>query len=108
MSAFGSKCLQDSVLTLMRGSGEETILRCMLVANCCNDEPSGGAVSKVARLNLYAVDYALRHLGLSVAVVGATCMDRWRAGWLLGRWSLGQKDGRVVGGICWLTGDAHV
>jgi len=59
-------------------------------------------------LNLYAVDYALRHLGLSVAVVGAICMDRWRAGWLLGRWSLGQKDGRVVGGICWLTDDAHV
>ena len=107
MGNFARKCLQDSVLTLVRGTEQENDLRRMLRANCRNDEPSGGAVSKVSQLNLYAVDYALRHLGLSVAVVGATCMDRLQAGWLLGRWSLGQKDGRIVGGICWLTDDAH-
>ena len=92
---------------MMRGSKEEKMLRRMLLVNCCNDEPSGGVVSKVSQLNLYGVDYALRHPGLSVAVVDAVSMDRLQAGWLLGRWSLGQKDGRLVGGICWLTDDAH-
>ena len=107
MGNFARKCLQDSVLTLVRGSDEENILRRMFLVNSRNDSPSGGAGSKTSRLNLYSVEYALRRLGLSVAVVGATCMNRLQSGWLLGRWSLGQKDGRHVGAICWFTETAH-
>ena len=56
---------------------------------------------------IYSVEYALRKLGLSASVIGATCMSPLESGWLLGRWSLGQNGGRLVGGICWLTDDAH-
>ena len=94
-------------MTLMRGEPEENVLRRMLFATCRNDRSSGGGDCKTSQQNLYSVVYALRYLGLSVAVVGATCMSRLRSGWLLGRWSLGQKDGRHVGAICWLTDDAH-
>ena len=99
--------LQASMMTLMCGEPEEHILRRMLLATCGNDKPSGGGMRKISLLNLYSVEYALRKLGLCVLVVGATCMDRSQSGWLLRRWSLGQKRGRLVGGICWLTDDAH-
>ena len=79
----------------------------MLLATCRNDAPSGGCGSKTAQVNLYSVQYALRFLGLRVLVFGATTRPRFQEGLMLGRWSIGKSDGKVVGGIVWFTEDAH-
>ena len=53
------------------------------------------------------VEYSLRQRNVCVSVVGAMSMERLEAGWVLGGWSIGQKDGCCIGAICWLTEDAH-
>ena len=79
----------------------------MLLATCRNDAPSGGCGSRKAQVNLHSLQCALRSLGLRVIVFGATTRARFEAGWLLGRWSLGKRDGKVVGGLVWFTEDGH-
>ena len=79
----------------------------MLLATCGNDAPSGGCGYKTAQVNLYSVQYALRFLGLRVLVFGATTRARFQEGWILGRWSIGKCDGKVVGGLVWFTEDGH-
>ena len=72
-----------------------------------NQRRSGGGDCRISQLNFYSVEYFLRRLNLCASVVGATSMDRLEAGWVLGRWSIGQKGGCHIGVICWLTEDAH-
>ena len=107
MGVFAHKCLQNSVMALVRGHHEESRLRRMLFNTCRNDSPSGGADCGISQLNFYSVEYCLLRVNLCVSVVGATSMDRLEAGWVLGRWSIGQKDGCHIGAICWLIEDAH-
>ena len=108
MGGVRQKCLQNAVLRLLRGAPEELPLQRMLEATCSNDRASGGCECRIAQVNLYSVEYALRRLGLNVVVFGATSSGRFADGWLLGRWSLGKHDGRVVGGLAWFTQERHV
>lgn len=92
---------------VFRGHHEESTLRRMLFNTCRNDSPSGGGDCGISQLNFYSVEYSLLQLNLCVSVVGAMSMERLEAGWVLGRWSIGQKDGCCIGVICWLAEDAH-
>ena len=96
------------MLTVLEASSEAPVLLRMLKATCSNHFASGGAESQIAQTNLYSVSYALQYLGLRVEVFGATSANVFGQGKLSGRWFLGRRGGRSVGGLAWFTEEKHV
>ena len=56
MGLFAQKCLQNSVMSLMRGHPSENIFRRMLFNTCRNHSPSGGGDCRISQLNFYSVE----------------------------------------------------
>jgi hypothetical protein len=100
------KRVQHAVITLARTAARAVFLR-LFCATFLNDIATGNGSGPNGLRNLYVVAYVLRCHQCFVTVYGALAANRFRQGALLGRLSLGNTSGYVLGALAWFTSENH-
>ena len=102
-----NKCLQTAVLSVLDDS-QVVLARTSLQALCSNDSMSCGSGTRAERLNLWAVECALRRCTASVQVLLCESLQEFSLGHVLGCWLLGACDGECAGTLLWCAKEMHV